>query len=106
MRYVCCALRLFYQVAEYGKEKVGIKNLMYAVGRQINFRGFLVTQWANQFPEALTAIGKLMASGQLKWKEDRFSWDEYPSALQGLLTGSKFGKAIVVGTKQDGRDEL
>lgn len=84
-------------VSAYGKEKPGIHNLMHAVGRQLNIRGFLSPQWADQWPTAIAALSEMIASGALTWKEDRFSWDDFPAALDGLLTGTKFGKTILVG---------
>ena len=80
-------------ISGYGKaEAPPIRNLMHAVGRQLSFRGFLALQWANQFSKALAHIGELFAAGQIKWKEDRFDWENFPSALNSLLTGTKFGK--------------
>ena len=78
-------------VSSYGKEAPPIRNMMHAVGRQLNIRGFIVRQWIDQMDKAIDALGKLVADG-LKWKEDRFSWDSFPDALNGLLTGTKFGK--------------
>ena len=80
-------------ISGYGKaEAPPIRNLMHAVGRQLNIRGFLATQFADQFGKAAVNIGELLAAGQIKWKEDRFDWENFPAALESLLTGTKFGK--------------
>lgn len=95
-------------VSAYGKASPGIHNLMQVVTKSLSIRGFLVNQWGAQFQDAAATLGELVQRGEIKFKEDRFSWDEYPQALSGLLAGSKFGKTIVVGSSipADIHDEL
>ena len=66
---------------------------MHVVGRQLCIQGFLAEDlWGDQYRKATLAIRQLFADGKIKWKEALFAWDDFPSALDGLLTGTKFGK--------------
>ena len=80
-------------ISTYGQEKPPIRNLMHAVGRQLTMHGFIAgKQWGDQYGKAAAAIKELLAAGKIRWKEHHFAWDKFPDALEGLLTGTKFGK--------------
>jgi NADPH-dependent curcumin reductase CurA len=86
-------------VSQYGHDSYGVKELLMLVGKELKIQGFLAPSFAYDFGRALDGIGKLMGEGKITWKEARFEWEKFPESLQGLLSGTKFGKTILVGSE-------
>ena len=58
--------------------------------------GFLVSDYAHRFDEAATRLGRWVASGELKWREDiTEGLENAPRAFIGMLSGANRGKALV-----------
>lgn len=87
------------QVADYNlppKERFGIYNTAQFITHRINMQGLVVFDFARQFPEALTEMAGLVASGELKRKEEQFDGIEtMPEAFCGLFRGENFGRRVV-----------
>lgn len=64
--------------------------------KRLTFRGFIVTDFANQYMDFARDVSAWIKSGQIKFKVDMVAGlDRAPRALQGLLRGENFGKVIV-----------
>lgn len=87
------------QVADYNIEpdkRFGVFNTAQFITHRINMQGLVVFDFARQFGEALTSMSQLIASGELKLKEDRFEGIEtMPEAFCGLFRGENFGRRVV-----------
>ena len=58
--------------------------------------GFLVSDYAARFDEALPRLARWVASGDLHWREDvSEGLENAPEAFRGLLRGRNFGKLLV-----------
>ena len=64
--------------------------------KRLNFRGFIVWDFAEQEEEALKSLAGWIREGKLKYREDFVDGlDQAPEAFMGLLQGNNFGKLIV-----------
>ena len=74
----------------------------FFVGRRVTSRGFIVSDFAARFEPARRILGRLVTSGQLKYREDIVDGlENAPRAFIGLLRGENFGKLqIRVGPEQ------
>jgi NADPH-dependent curcumin reductase len=85
-------------ISAYNAEKpeMGPRILWPFVGRRVMLRGFIVSDFAPKFEPARRAMGELVGSGRLKYKEDIVQGiDKAPRAFIGLLRGENFGKLQV-----------
>jgi hypothetical protein len=63
---------------------------------RMKVEGFIVSEHMDVWPEALTELGDLVASGRLKYRESVVQGIEAaPEAFIGLLKGRNFGKQLV-----------
>jgi len=63
---------------------------------RMKVEGFIVSEHMDAWPEALTELGTLVASGRLKYRESVAQGIEAaPEAFLGLLKGRNFGKQLV-----------
>ena len=59
-------------------------------------QGFIVSNYANRFPEGLKALAQLVGSGQLKYTNTAYhGFDKLPEAFIALFEGKNLGKLIV-----------
>jgi NADPH-dependent curcumin reductase CurA len=59
-------------------------------------QGFIVTDFADRFREALRTMAGWMAAGQLKSREDIvLGLETFPDTLLKLFTGENFGKLVI-----------
>ena len=59
-------------------------------------QGFLVTDYAARFDEAVPRLARWVASGDLRWREDvTEGLENAPRAFIGMLNGANRGKALV-----------
>ena len=59
-------------------------------------QGFLVSDYAARFDEALPRLARWTASGDLRWREDLTEGlENAPRAFIGMLNGTNHGKALV-----------
>jgi NADPH-dependent curcumin reductase CurA len=68
----------------------------FFVGRRVQSRGFIVSDFAAHFSPAMHIMGKLIREGKLKYREDIVDGlENAPRAFMGLLRGENFGKLQV-----------
>ena len=89
-------------IAQYNATGLGDgQNMLPALMRQtltnrILWRGFIVSDFWDQFPEFEVTMSDWIATGKVKYKEDRVSGlENAPHAFQGLLRGKNFGKLVI-----------
>ncbi|RTL72770.1 MAG: NADP-dependent oxidoreductase [Hyphomicrobiales bacterium] len=89
-------------ISQYNADKpeMGPRLLGLFVGRRVNMRGFIVSDFIQHWPAAMKQMGAWVRSGRIKYKKDIVQGIENaPRAFIGLLRGENFGKLQVqVGT--------
>jgi len=66
------------------------------LSRSLTLRGFIVREFAHQRAQFLDDVGGWIASGRVRFREDRVQGlANAPQALIGLLEGKNFGKVVV-----------
>ncbi len=95
-RVAICGLIADYNTAPGQMLKSAIMNpAMFLVAR-FKMQGFIISDHLNLWPEGLTALGGLLASGKLKYRESiAEGLAAAPSAFIGMLQGQNFGKQLV-----------
>lgn len=87
------------QVADYNltpEQTPGIVNTKPLITHRVNMQGLVVFDFAREFPEALDGMARMIASGKLKYAEERFEGIEtMPEAFCGLFRGENFGRRVV-----------
>ncbi|KAK3829113.1 MAG: hypothetical protein J3Q66DRAFT_324374 [Benniella sp.] len=75
----------------------GIKNLMQVVSKRLTFRGFIVSDFHEQyFEEFFSEVRQLLLSGKLIYKaQEAKGVEAAPEAFVGMLQGKNFGKQVV-----------
>lgn len=64
--------------------------------KRLNFRGFIVRDFASMYPDFIRDMPQWLREGKLKHKEFvTEGLDSAPSAFMGLLKGANFGKQLV-----------
>lgn len=64
--------------------------------KRLTFRGFIVSDYADQTPQFLAEASSWLRAGQLKYKEDiSEGLENAPRELIGLLRGENFGKKLI-----------
>jgi NADPH-dependent curcumin reductase CurA len=72
------------------------RNLGFLIVFRARLQGFLVTDYAPRFGEALPRLGRLLAEGRLNYREDvTEGLENAPRAFIGMLRGENRGKALV-----------
>jgi NADPH-dependent curcumin reductase CurA len=68
----------------------------FLINRSVSTKQFMVTQFKDQYPEALKQLNSWMSEGRLESKETIIEgFDNLPRALLGLFSGENIGKMIV-----------
>ena len=105
-RIPVCGLIAHYNATELppGPDRVPLLMQQILVKR-LTFRGFIVWDFASQFPQFLTDMTAWLKEGRLKYKEDITNGlENAPRELIGLLRGKNFGKKIIrVGAEPPGK---
>jgi NADPH-dependent curcumin reductase CurA len=70
--------------------------MQHILTKRLTFRGFIVRDFASQFPQFLDDMSQWLHTGQIKYKEDiTDGLENAPRELIGLLRGENFGKKII-----------
>jgi NADPH-dependent curcumin reductase CurA len=92
-RVVICGQVSQYNLAE---PELAPRNLGFLIVFRARLQGFLVTDYASRFGEALPRLGRLLAEGRLNYREDvTEGLENAPRAFIGMLRGENRGKALV-----------
>ena len=74
----------------------GPSNYLRLLLKRSKIQGFIVTDFADRFPEAVMQLGQWVAEGKLKFKEDIVEGlENAPKAIRKLFEGANTGKLIV-----------
>ena len=64
--------------------------------KRASLHGFLVFDWAKEFPEALEVLTAMIEAGTLTYKEEmRRGLQEAPQALEDIYAGANMGKMLI-----------
>jgi NADPH-dependent curcumin reductase CurA len=105
-RVPVCGLIAHYNQAELPPGPDRVPALMLAtLVKRLTFRGFIVMDFAAQFPQFLKDVSAWLREGKVKYQEDiTDGLENAPRELIGLLKGENFGKKIIrVGQAPAGR---
>lgn len=96
-RIPVCGLVANYNMTELPPGPDRVPALMRAVlSKRLNFRGFIVSDFADQGPAFLKEVGQWLREGKIRYLEDVVEGlENAPEAFIGLLKGRNFGKLIV-----------
>jgi NADPH:quinone reductase len=86
------------QIAQYNADKpeIGPRLLVHLVIKQARAEGFLVTQFAPRYPQALRQMATWLKAGKLKYREQFVDGiGNTPRAFIGMLQGENTGKQLV-----------
>ena len=83
-------------ISRYDGQSAPMANPMSILTSRLTIEGFIVSEHMEHWPEALTELGTLVATGKMKYRESvAQGLESAPEALLGLLKGRNFGKQLV-----------
>ena len=96
-RIPVCGLIAHYNATDLPPAPDRVPLLMQAIlTKRLTFRGYIVSDFAAQYPQFLEEVGAWVREGKIKYKEDvTDGLENAPQELIGLLRGENFGKKIV-----------
>ncbi|MEO5598958.1 MAG: NADP-dependent oxidoreductase [Novosphingobium sp.] len=81
---------------ETGGLPVGPKNYFNLVFRRAAMSGFIVLDWAAEFPAIRARLERLVGDGRLTYREDvQHGFENAPSTLKRLFSGENRGKQLL-----------
>lgn len=81
---------------ETGGLPEGPRNYFNLVFRRANMTGFIVLDWAAEFPAIRARLERLVAQGQLTYREDvAHGFENAPATLKRLFSGENRGKQLL-----------
>ena len=81
---------------ETGALPVGPRNYFNLVFRRATMSGFIVLDWAGEFPAIRKRIERLVHDGRLTYREDiQRGFENAPATLRRLFTGENRGKQLL-----------
>jgi NADPH-dependent curcumin reductase CurA len=96
-RVPVCGIIAHYNATEppAGPDRVPL--LMWSIlVKRLTFRGFIVSDFASQFPEFQADVSGWLREGRIKYREDiTDGLENAPRELIGLLKGENFGKKLI-----------
>lgn len=95
-RVAICGLISDYNATPGQMLKSAIVNPAIFLVARFKMQGFIISDHLNLWPEGLTALAGLVASGKLKYRESvADGLAAAPAAFIGMLKGQNFGKQLV-----------
>jgi NADPH-dependent curcumin reductase CurA len=83
-------------IAGYNGQDIAIHNVRALLVMRLELRGFIVSDHMSDWPQALTELGRGVATGKIKYRETiADGLAAAPEAFIGLLQGRNFGKQLV-----------
>lgn len=86
------------QIALYNEESisVGWRLLPLILSRSALIKGYIVSNYQKQFPEALMQLTRWLSEGKLRYTETVITgFEQLPNAFLGLFSGDNTGKMVV-----------
>ncbi|NQZ45935.1 MAG: NADP-dependent oxidoreductase [Erythrobacter sp.] len=81
---------------ESGGTPVGPGNYFNLIFRRASMAGFIVLDWASEFPAIRARLEHFVGSGQLRYQEDiQSGFENAPDTLQRLFAGKNRGKQML-----------
>jgi NADPH-dependent curcumin reductase CurA len=92
-----CGLIAHYCATDLPTGPNRVPELMGAIlKKRLTFQGFIVVDYASQFPDFMTDMSAWMKEGRVKYREDIVDGlENAPRELIQLLRGANFGKKII-----------
>ena len=96
-RVPVCGLIAHYNAAELPAGPDRVPLVMHStLVKRLTFRGFIVWDFASQFPDFLRDMSGWLREGRVRYREDfTDGLENAPRELIGLLRGENFGKKII-----------
>jgi NADPH-dependent curcumin reductase CurA len=96
-RVPVCGLIAHYNATELPAGPDRVPLLMHTtLVKRLTFRGFIVSDFAAQYPQFLAEVSGWLREGRVKYREDiTDGLENAPRELIGLLKGENFGKKII-----------
>lgn len=83
-------------ISGYDSAPMPVHNIHAVLSMRLTMRGFIVSEHMDLWPQGLDELGKLVATGQLIFRETiAEGLPAAPEAFLGLLRGKNFGKQLV-----------
>jgi hypothetical protein len=83
-------------IAGYEGEAMALHNLRTLLTMRLTLRGFIVSEHPDLWPQGLSELGQMAATGKLKFRESvAEGLASAPQAFLGMLKGKNFGKQLV-----------
>ena len=83
-------------ISGYDGQPIPLSQPSLILTSRLRVEGFIVSEHMEVWPEALTELGTMVATGKLKYRESIAEGIESaPEAFLGLLKGKNFGKQLV-----------
>jgi len=83
-------------ISGYNGQDISIHNVRALLVSRLEVRGFIVSDHMADWPQALTELGRGVATGKIKYRETiAEGLAAAPEAFVGLLQGRNFGKQLV-----------
>jgi NADPH-dependent curcumin reductase CurA len=83
-------------IAGYNGEPMPLQNPALILVSRLKVEGFIVSEHPEVWPEAMQELGRMVATGQMKFRESvAQGLAAAPEAFIGLLKGRNFGKQLV-----------
>lgn len=83
-------------ISGYDGNPIPLQNPSLILTSRLKIEGFIVSEHMDVWPEALTELGTMVATGKLKYRETiAQGLEAAPEAFLGMLKGKNFGKQLV-----------
>jgi NADPH-dependent curcumin reductase CurA len=83
-------------ISGYNGQDISVHNVRALLVNRLEVRGFIVSDHMADWPQALTELGRGVATGKIKYRETiAEGLAAAPEAFIGLLQGRNFGKQLV-----------
>ncbi len=86
------------QISQYNLTEPELvpRSLGFLIVLRARLEGFLVSDYVHRFPEGLQRLGRWLAEGKLRYREDvTEGLENAPAAFMGMLRGENRGKTLV-----------
>lgn len=94
-RIICCGMVSQYN-RKKGEEAFGVQRLHTLINRRVHMKGFIVGDYKERYPEALTHLKQWLKDGDIRYKEDiTIGLENTPSAFIRSVRRQSFGKSLV-----------